>query len=102
MIKELFPRKQRSKNWMFSSHVDSGLLLELVKRERAFTLSFILPGKVIRAELDKSSSLVENMKSLTSSQIRTYDPALNNNLKFFLLQYHDKQIRRWTVCFRIN
>ncbi len=45
------------------------------EKERAFTSPFILPWKLIRAEWDKSSSLVENIIYV-----------LNNKLKFFLLQ----------------
>ena len=47
--------------------------------ERAFPRPFILPGKFIRVEWLKSSSLDENTKS-KPQQI----PALNNNLKIFL------------------
>ena len=63
---------------MCSPYGDGGLLLELERKrrsvcparkmcveekERTFSPPFILPGKVIQAEWDKSSSLVENMRS---------------------------------------
>ena len=57
---------------MCSPHVKSWSAAEVRKRgskicqeekERVFTPPFILAGKAIRAEWDKSSSLVENMRS---------------------------------------
>ena len=50
------------------------------KRDREHvTQPFILPGKVIRAEWHKPSSLVENIKS--KHQRPTIFPALDNNFE---------------------
>ena len=96
-MKDWFTRKQRSINWMCSPLVEWLSAAEVRKRgsvcparkiyeeeiERAFSSPFILPGKVIRAEWDKSSSLVENMKS-TVKIIN----ALNNNLLYIIFMFH--------------
>ena len=66
MVKEWSPKETVAQMLNALSSSWSRLLLDSVKEreDRSVLLeNFILPGKVIRAEWDKSSSMVENIKS---------------------------------------
>ena len=89
-------REHWPKSWMCSSHVVMVCYCswnrqeESVKKwgQKNVTPPFILPGEVLRAEWHESISLDEIYKFKTP-MAKTIS-ALNNNLKFFLLQSHAK------------
>ena len=83
------------------SHVDWYVLLlasEEAKREREWLARpFMLPGEVIRAKWHQSFSLDEIYKFETPT-VKTI-PALNNDLKFFLLHV---QCLSYNLCYRFR
>ena len=82
--------REEAKRENVLSHVDWSVLLlarEETKRGREWLARpFMLPEEVTRSEGHQSFSLDEiyKFKTPTAKTI----PALNNDLKFFLLQYH--------------